>query len=72
MDNQHRKISGYRELGENEIEDINELKSLEGSILNQLDSLEYNGHYDARWLSIARSDIQKGFMAAVRAVARPV
>ena len=71
MDNQHRKISGYRELSEDEIAMINKVKelgALNGELLDQLKQLP---GVDQRWLAIARTDVQTGFMALVRAVAQP-
>ena len=55
MDNQHRKISGYRELTEAAI--LDEVKEMPG--------------IDQRALAIARTELQTGLMWAVRAVARP-
>ena len=71
MDNQHRKISGYRELTEAEIELINQIKALGASLHGMLDALTQVKNIDQRWLSIARTDLQTGTMAAVRSVARP-
>ena len=69
MENQHRKISGYRELDAGEIARMNEGKDLEISCLGMLDKHLTMGA-DARWMAIARTHIQQGFMAAVRAVAK--
>jgi hypothetical protein len=70
MENQHRLIKGYRELSKVEIDGMNVLKQLEENVLDELAVAEKNGA-DPRWLAIAKTDIQKGFMAAGRAVARP-
>ena len=71
MDNQHRKIKGYRELTEEEIRLMNEIKQ-KGKELGELVT-RLQDHYgiDARWVSIAKTDLQKGLMALTRAVARP-
>jgi hypothetical protein len=71
VDNQHQKISGYRDLSQEEIDLMNELKKAGnnvGTILEQVASIP---NIDQRWLSIGRTDIQKGFMAAIRSIARP-
>ena len=70
MDNQHRKIKGYRELSEAEIAGMNTMKALEQQVLDALQQAVANGA-DGRWAAIAKTDLQKGFMAAGRAIARP-
>ena len=64
------KIKGYRVLTETEVELINGLKELENNLGDYLKLMEIL-EADKRWLSIARTDLQKGFMAAVRALAQP-
>lgn len=75
MDNQHRKIMGYRELTQEEINNMNIAKGFEQSVMEFIDKLsggEMPGPTpDGRWLAIAKTDIQKGFMALGRAIARP-
>ena len=70
MDNQHRQIKGYRELSQEEIDDMNEMKALEKTVLSALDRAQLAGS-DPRWTAIAKTALQKGFMAAGRAIARP-
>ncbi len=71
MDNQHRKISGYRELNQAEIDAMNEIKA-QGVVLGELVAkLRGNGELDQRWVSIGATDLQTGLMALTRAVARP-
>lgn len=87
MDNQHRKISGYRELTQEEIDLMNEAKQLEAKCLDlhrRIGEVAFNGsitgHPDTvrkeeagawRWHAIARTDIETGFMALVRSIAQP-
>lgn len=71
MENQHRLITGYRELETDEIAVMNILKSKEQEVLAMLDGLNTAGAYDKRWIAISRTHIEQGFMAANRAVARP-
>lgn len=79
MDNQHRKISGYRELTQGEIDLMNEIKAkgleLEALIkkvegVNASLGDEYRGDC-YRWSAIAKTDFQTGLMALTRAVAKP-
>jgi len=71
VDNQHRKISGYRELNQAEIDAMNEIKA-QGVVLGELVAkLRGNGELDQRWVSIGATDLQTGLMALTRAVARP-
>lgn len=74
------KIVGYVEQTPDQIERINSLKSAEVEIVKLLECIARNIKdtnnpellpADPRWLSIAKTHIQQGFMAAVRAVARP-
>lgn len=114
MENQHRKIAGYRELSPEEVDLMNRIKAkgaellaLQAELAGRLDTdretklsaarrsmvgKEFNGtpyteHTGAsdechdfrrfmdaeplRWASIAKTDIQTGIMAMVRAVAQP-
>lgn len=89
MENQHRKIKGYRELGQVEIDLMNRIKAkqrelldlhaevkeyLDGQLGNE-PTVELMTHLEKtepyRWLAIAKTDIQTGTMALVRAVAQP-
>lgn len=71
MENQHRKISGYRELNQQEIDAMNSIKEAATDIGNLVEQISQVSGVDQRWLSIARTDLQKGFMSFVRAVAQP-
>lgn len=71
MDNQHRKISGYRELSEEEIALMNEAKELAEKCSELTDKILQTPNIDGRWLSIGKTDLQKGFMGVVRSIARP-
>ena len=89
MDNQHRKIKGYRELSQEEIDTMNRVKELGaevGELVNEMKrsltkTEKVNGDgenydtmvdtHDRRWLEIAQTDLQKGFMALTRSIAKP-
>ena len=102
MDNQHRKISGYRELSQAEIDLINRAKAMEKEFLalqeevvkhikdavqattgmlplNAAQAEEKASEMERtriaepfRWAAIAKTDIQTGTMALVRAIAQPI
>lgn len=79
VDNQHKKIKGYRDLTEGEIALMNEAKGLAeqcGELIAKIEVANTNAAtkdsaIDIRWLSIGKTDIQKGFMAVVRSIAKP-
>jgi len=71
MENQHREIKGYRDLNEHEIACMNGVKEMAaqvGELVNKLGQMEET---DKRWLAIGTTDLQKGFMALTRAIAKP-
>jgi len=114
MENQHRKIAGYRELSPEEIDLMNRIKAkgaellaLQAELAGYLSTATETKRYDARksmegkafngrpydentggsdecqefrrfiaaeplrWAAIAKTDIQTGIMALVRAIAQP-
>lgn len=71
MENQHRKISGYRELSELEIEMMNELKAQATECGLVIEQLEHIDSLDQRAVALAKTNLQQGFMWAIRAVAQP-
>ena len=78
MDNQHRKISGYRELNQEEIDLMNEIKE-KGRELNQLVGRVMLMHVHETSAGIERGrlaeyagmNIETGVMQLVRVVALP-
>ena len=85
MENQHRKISGYRELDQEEIDLMNEIKEKGkeiGEVIAKVrmtrHAIEANDHemkeLDAerlRWAEEAEITLKTGIMQLVRAVALP-
>ncbi len=71
MDNQHRKIKGYRELGQEEIDLMNEIKQKGVELGELVTTLRAGLEIDQRWVSIGATDLQTGLMALTRAVAKP-
>ena len=70
MENQHQKITGYRDLSQAEIDLMNEGKALAEQVGAYTEKLK-NIAVDGRWLSIGITDLQKGFMAVIRSIAKP-
>ena len=82
MDNQHRKITGYRELSQAEIDLMNRIKAKGEELKSLIDDVNASqaaitqefGTPDAeayRWSAIAKTHMQEGLMALTRAVAKP-
>lgn len=71
MDNQHQRITGYRDLMQDEIDAMNAVKDVERDFAALWQRLSDLGGVDRRWLAVARTHIEEGCSAAVRSVARP-
>jgi hypothetical protein len=82
MENQHRKITGYRELNQEEIDLMNEVKAEGvklGELIEKINKINaspavFNAAYASeasRWAAIAKTDFQTGLMALTRAIAKP-
>lgn len=71
MENQHRLIKGYRDLSEQEITLMNQVKA-EGERLRALiEELQSLGTIDQEWVLDGKRNLQVGIMFLVRAIARP-
>ena len=64
-------IDGYRELNPSEIQNINSIKKMSTEVGALVEAFTGFDGADQRWVSISKTDLQKGFMALVRAVAKP-
>ena len=71
MDNQHKKIKGYRDLTQEEINAMNNIKAHGEELKELIGEMESILDIDQRWVSIAKTHLQQGIMAAVRSVAKP-
>jgi len=71
MKDQHTKIKGYRDLSQEEIDAMNEIKAQGEQLREMLYDLRNTEGVDQRWASIAETNLQQGIMAAVRAIAKP-
>lgn len=71
MENQHQKITGYRELSQEEIDLMNEVKAKGAELGELVDRLKAQPETDKRWVSIGATDLQTGLMALTRSIAKP-
>ncbi len=71
MDNQHKKIKGYRDLSQEEIDIMNRIKEQGECLGIMVQELNDMPSTDKRWVAIAETHLQQGVMAAVRSVAKP-
>lgn len=87
MKDQHTKISGYRDLTQEEINLMNEAKQLEARCLafceklvdhsiaarqdNPYEAIRQDYARASMWLWEGRTDVEKGFMQIVRSIAQP-
>ncbi|WWT39794.1 hypothetical protein [Microcystis phage Mwe-JY05] len=71
MENQHQKITGYRDLTQAEIDLMNEVKARGAELGELVDTIRAHPGVDQRWASIGATDLQTGLMALTRAVAKP-
>jgi len=68
------KITGYRQLTEDDATLINEIKSMAskvGDLCAKLQNDRGPNQIDQRWVAIGTTHLQQGFMALVRSVAKP-
>ena len=71
VDNQHKQIRGYRDLSQEEIDAMNQCKDAAVNIGVLCDHVAKLAGTDQRWLAIGKTDLQKGFMALIRSIAKP-
>lgn len=78
MQDQHKKITGYRELTQAEIDLMNEGKALAEQVGAYVQKLQMalfadtaDQVPDKRWVAIGQTHLQQGFMALTRSVAKP-
>lgn len=71
MENQHQKITGYRDLSQQEINGMNGVKHLEAQFNGMVDFLKALPGIDQRQVALAATAGESAFMHAVRAIAQP-
>lgn len=71
MENQHKLTKGYRDLSQGEIDLMNEGKALAEQCGAFITHLEATAQTDKRCVALGKTNLQQGFMWAIRGVARP-
>ena len=71
VENQHDKITGYRDFDQDTIDVINAIKDVEAVVANFWSQLRASDKVDQRELALARTHIEQGFMHFVKSVAKP-
>lgn len=61
----------HRDLTQDDIDLMNEIKEHAAAIGELVESLQNRGSLDQRWISIGKTELQQGFMALTRGVTKP-
>jgi len=64
-------VKGYRVLTDDEIDKMNQVKEKAVEVGELIAELQADNNVNQRWVAIAKTDLQTGFMAAVRSIAKP-
>jgi hypothetical protein len=64
-------IKGYVPQSDINIDMVNKNKRIEESILRVMDAMKETPAFDQRWLAIARTHLEQGFMALNRSIFQP-
>ena len=70
-DHKPMPVAGYTAQIDENVQMVNMNKQDEERILRSIDLYAMNADVDKRWLSIAKTHIEQGFMAMNRAIFRP-
>ena len=64
-------VAGYQDQSDDHVDLVNANKQMEEVILRTIDDLRRRLDIDQRWVSIAQTQIEQGFMALNRAIFKP-
>lgn len=64
-------VAGYQPQSEERVITVNAFKTLEEHLLRILDTMQGDADFDQRWLAMARSSFEVGFMQINRSAFRP-
>jgi DUF1680 family protein len=64
-------VAGYTDQTADKVDLVNGHKRIEENVLRMMDAYREDASIDQRWLAIARTQIEQGFMALNRAIFRP-
>lgn len=71
MENQHKHIKGYRDLTEEEVALMNEVKSKGNELEELIERVSMIDGIDEDWLHEGEMTLKKGVMFLVRSIAKP-
>lgn len=66
-----KSITGYRQLNDDEVALMNDIKEYGIELGNLVQKLRDRPELDRRWISIGATDLQTGLMALTRSIAQP-
>ena len=72
MKDQHTKIKGYRDLTQEEIDLMNEVKAKGEELGNLIAKLRALPSNDSQWIDVGELQLKQGVMSLVRSVAQPI
>lgn len=64
-------VTGYRELSQAELDTMNKIKAKAVEVGALAEEIKAMPDADKRWASIAITELQQGFMALTRSIAKP-
>ncbi len=64
-------VAGYKSQSGANVAAVNANKAIEERLLRTLDAMKLDHNIDQRWLAVARTHFEEGFMAMNRSVFRP-
>lgn len=73
MDEKHAglPVAGYKPQSGSNVDKVNANKATEEALLRVCDEMKADHNIDQRWLAVARTAFEQGFMAMNRSVFRP-
>lgn len=71
MKDQHQHIKGYRDLSQEEIDLMNQIKDAGNALGALIESLQAKDGLDQRFVAAGKTDIQKGLAMVIRGIAQP-
>jgi len=71
VDKQNKKSKAIATLSKEGIDLINEAKALSKQVGQFIEKLQETESLDQRWIATCKTDLKKGFMSAIRGIAKP-
>jgi len=64
-------VQSYTQQSKERVAEVNRNKKLEELCLRRIDELRAQGGHEARWLAMAKTDMERAFMCMNRAILQP-